>query len=174
MEDYLEAEAASDMWHEYVDGTLVAMAAETMRHDDIVLNVVEALRPVARAKGCKLHATSIRTRVRATRYRYPDVVVSCEAMMDARQLEHPCFILEVLSESTADTDTGKKLEEYTKLPSMQTYLIVAQTEPRVVVYERDSGGWRVEVLEGQGEIRVACLQANLSLEAIYAGVNFGE
>lgn len=170
VEQYLEAEATSETRHEYVDGTLIAMAGETLRHDDIVLNVVEALRPIARAKGCRLHATSVQTKVRNTRYRYPDIVISCEQTTNERMLEQPCFILEVLSDSTADTDNGKKLEEYTRLPSVNTYAIVAQKELRVVVYKRDEAGWRVEVLESGGEIEVDCLGATLTLEQIYAGL----
>lgn len=54
------------------------------------------------------------------------------------------------------------------LAFMQTYVIVAQTEPRVIVYQRDPAGWRVEFLDGQGEIGVPCLEAKLSLEQIYA------
>jgi Uma2 family endonuclease len=172
VEEYLESELRSEVRHEYVDGVLVAMAGETLRHDDIVLNVVEALRPIARAKGCRLHATSIQTKVRNTRYRYPDIVVSCEQPTHERMLEQPCFILEVLSNSTAETDNGQKLEEYTRLPSLHTYAIVAQKETRVVVYKRDSEGWRVTVLEGQGELEVACLGTKLSLEQIYAGLEF--
>jgi len=151
--EYLEFERRSQERHEYVDGSLVAMAGETLRHDDIVLNVVEALRPIARAKGCRLHATSIQTRIRSTRYRYPDIVVSCEAVTNERLLEQPCFILEVLSDSTADTDHGKKLEEYTRLPSMQVYIIAAQAEPGVIVYRRDAAGWRVEILEPKGALK---------------------
>lgn len=172
VEEYLESEKGSEQRHEYVDGVLVAMAGETLRHDDIVLNVVEALRPIARAKDCRLHASGIQIRVRSTRYRYPDVVVSCENPTNPRLLEAPCFILEVLSESTADTDTGKKLEEYTRLPSMQVYAIAAQAEPRVIVYKRDVEGWRVEILEGAGQLEVACLGAGVTLEQIYAGVSF--
>jgi Uma2 family endonuclease len=161
VEEYLKLERTSEVRHEYVDGRLYAMAGETFRHDDIVLNVVEALRPVARAKNCRLHATNIKTKVRATRYRYPDIVVSFEIPSNQRLLEQPCFILEVLSESTADTDHGKKLDEYTCLPSMRVYAIAAQDEPRVVVYRRDAWGWRVEVLEGEGELEVVCLESKL-------------
>ena len=102
VEEYLEFERHSETRHEYVDGVLRAMAGETLQHDDIVLHVIETLRPIARAKNCRLHASNIQTWVSGTRYRYPDIVVSCETVQNNRVLEDPCFILEVLSESTAD------------------------------------------------------------------------
>ena len=54
VEQYLEFEQTAELRHEFVDGQLIAMAGETLTHDDIVLNIVEALRPIARAKKCKL------------------------------------------------------------------------------------------------------------------------
>ena len=41
---YLERELAAEIRHEYVDGQLFAMAGETKRHKEIVLNVALALR----------------------------------------------------------------------------------------------------------------------------------
>ncbi len=169
-ENYLELEAASEIRHEFVDGVLHAMAGETLVHDDIVLNIVEALRPIARAKKCKLHATGIQTRVRGTRYRYPDIVVSCEDIQNVRLLENPCFIVEVQSDSTAETDNGAKLEEYTSLPSLQRYAIVSQKTRQVVVYKRSGETWTFAVLQGSGEFDLPCLETTLSLDQIYAGL----
>lgn len=170
VEEYLEFEKTSETRHEFVDGVLRAMAGESRRHDDIVLNIVEALRPVARANSCSLHATNIKTRVTSSKYRYPDILVSCAPGDDAYFLENPCFIVEVLSESTADTDHDKKLEEYTRLPSMQRYLLVSQTERRVIVYKRDNGVWTFEILTDTGAVDIPCLEAALTLEQIYAGL----
>jgi Uma2 family endonuclease len=170
VEKYLEFEAASEARHEFVDGHLYAMAGETLTHDDIVLNIVEALRPIARAKKCKLHATSIQTRVRGTRYRYPDVVVSCEDIQNVRLLENPCFIVEVQSDSTAETDNGAKLEEYTSLISLQRYAIVSQKTRQVVVYKRSGDAWTFAVLQESGEFDLPCLETTLSLDQIYAGL----
>jgi Uma2 family endonuclease len=172
VEEYLKLEANSETRHEYVDGALVSMAGETLRHDDIVLNVVEALRPTARIKGCRLHATSIQAKVSPTRYRYPDVVITCEQPAHEHLIERPCFLLEVISDATAETDTGKKLEEYTGIPSLEVYAVVWQKEPRVVVYKRHAEGWQVEVLSSQGQIEVGCLRVALRLEAIYQGIEF--
>jgi Uma2 family endonuclease len=169
-EEYLELECASETRHEFVDGVMVAMAGETLVHDDIVLNIVEALRPTARARRCQLHATSVQTRVRGSRYRYPDIVVTCADQVDPHMIESPCFIVEVESDSTAQTDHGAKLEEYTNLPSLQRYAIISQKTRQVVLYRRQGELWTVVVLTGNGEIDVPCLETALSLDAIYAGL----
>jgi Uma2 family endonuclease len=171
VEQYLEFEKTAELRHEFVDGHLIAMAGETLTHDDIVLNIVEALRPLARAKKCKLHATNIQTRVRGTRYRYPDIVITCETLQSLRTLENPCFIAEVQSDSTAETDNGTKLEEYTKILSLQRYAIISQKTRQVVVYKRSAEIWTFEVLLENGEIEIPCLETTLTLDQIYADLS---
>jgi Uma2 family endonuclease len=73
IEAYLELEEQSETRHEFVDGQLLAMAGETGEHEDIVFNIVTALRPIAQAKGCRLRGPSVKLRVSGQRYRYPDV-----------------------------------------------------------------------------------------------------
>lgn len=167
LKEYLEIERRTGQRHELVNGKLIAMAGETREH----YRIARVLEDAQANSGCEVVMEGIKVRVRGERYRYPDVTVSCDPGNDPYFIENPCFIAEVLSESIADTDQGKKLE-YTKLPSMQTYAIVAQTEPRVIVYQRDPAGWRVEFLDEQGEIRVPCLETSLSLQQIYAGIGF--
>jgi Uma2 family endonuclease len=50
VETYLELEKSSEVRHEYVDGELLAMAGEKLQHNDIVANILEVLRPIARTK----------------------------------------------------------------------------------------------------------------------------
>ena len=56
---YLELELVSELRHEYVDGKLLGIAGETKRHEKIVLNIALALRPQARARGCRLQTKTI-------------------------------------------------------------------------------------------------------------------
>ena len=172
VEEYLEFEKTSEVRHEFVDGKLFAMAGETLVHDDIVLNIVEILRPQARAKSCKLHATNIQTQVKGTRYRYPDIVVTCETIHNPRLIEAPCFILEVLSDTTSDVDHGAKLEEYRRISSLQRYAIVSQKIRQVIVYKRMGQTWDFDVLLENGEFDIPCLATTLSLEQIYVNLEF--
>lgn len=172
VEQYLELEARAPERHEYVDGRLLSMAGETQEHEEIVLNIVEALRPQARARGCRLYSTSIKLQVRPTRFRYPDLMVIC-APKEASRIEFaPCLIVEVLSDSTEQTDLSDKLNEYTALPSLERYLIISQTSRLVLVYTRQPDGWRLETLEHSGEVFIPCLDTRLGLEQIYQGLAF--
>ncbi len=101
------------------------------------------------------------------RYRYPDVVVSCETSPDEYFIVAPCFIAEVQSDSTNETDNGAKLDDYTKIPSLQRYAIISQKTRQVVLYKRLGDTWSFTVLLENGEIDIPCLNTTLSLEQIY-------
>jgi Uma2 family endonuclease len=171
VEAYLEFEKSAEVRHEFVDGSMLAMAGSSLRHNEIIFRIRALLTSFAQAKKCVIATESLRVMTKATRYRYPDVVVSCAPQNDECSIDQPCFIAEVLSESTANTDNNAKLEEYTRLPSLQRYAIIAQDVRRVIVYKRNADGWGVEILEA-GEIDVPCLETKLSLDQIYAGLEF--
>jgi Uma2 family endonuclease len=173
VEEYLEFEKTAEARHEFVDGRLIQMPGESYQHNDIVGDIYIALKPIAKARGCRIAFESIKTPTRGTRYRYPDISVSCEPEPDNHFLEKPCFIVEVISDSTSDTDHGPKLEEYSKLPFMQCYAIVSQSVRQVVLYTRDGNEWKFEVLTGSGEFSIPCLETTLSLEQIYASLEPG-
>jgi Uma2 family endonuclease len=167
---YLELEQSSEVRHEFVDGEVLAMAGEKLQHNDIVANIIEALRPIARAKKCRLQFETVNLQVKSTRYRYPDVMVSCAPGDNPYFLENPCFIIEVLSESTQATDTGPKLDEYTRLPSLERYVMIEQDRRVVRIYRRTPEGWLFESLEDEGEIEIPCLETKLTLEQVFAGI----
>jgi Uma2 family endonuclease len=172
VEAYLELEERSENRHEYVDGQLLAMAGETGEHEDIVFNIVTALRPIAQAKGCRLRGPSVKLRVSGRRYRYPDVyIVYAPRSNDPRLEENPCFIIEVISPNTAATDRITKLDEYTSLPSLQRYVLIEQDRRFVIVYRRTTEGWLYQTFQ-DGTIDVPCLETTLTLDQIYAGIKF--
>ena len=115
----------------------------------------------------------------ATRYFYPDLMAVCDAGPDDTRYDktRPCFIVEVLSpgqdldEFRAERiELADKLQAYQSVPSMHTYVIVAQRQRRVIWHHRAAdGAWRVDVLTG-GSLSVACLDGELSLDTIYEGV----
>ncbi len=78
---------------------------------------------------------------------YPDIQVSCEEEADKYYNHSPCLIVEVLSESTARTDRTEKLSAYTKLASLQEYVLCSQDSPAVELY-RKRAGWEAEYYGG--------------------------
>jgi Uma2 family endonuclease len=168
--EYLESEKHSEVRHEYVDGALLAMAGEKKRHNRIAFKVAMLLDSIAEARGCEVFIENIKVRTKDTKYRYPDVIVTCETSNDEYTIFEPCALFEVLSESTEETDTSTKLEEYLKLPSLQRYVMLRQYERSAIVYKRGLDGWQVEFLEADGEVSIPCLETTLKLEQVYAGL----
>jgi Uma2 family endonuclease len=107
--------------------------------------------------------------------RYPDVVVD-RASEDLKGLacDAPIFIAEVLSPSTAGRDFTEKLQEYTAIPSVQTYLICSQDEPRAWVWERQGDdSWPklpLELTGRDGSIPSGGLDIELTMAAIFRGI----
>jgi Uma2 family endonuclease len=107
--------------------------------------------------------------------RYPDVVVDrAGSGLEDLACEAPIFIAEVLSPSTAGLDFTTKLQEYTAIASVQTYLICSQDEPRAWVWARESdGSWPklpTELAGREGAIALGGLHVELSMAAIFRGI----
>lgn len=172
--EYLEFEKTSSVRHEFIDGWLHAMAGESKRHNAAARNILLALGFKARDKKCELFVESVKVRTQdSSKYYYPDIVLSCNPGSDTGYIvENPCFIVEILSPSTEATDLREKLENYTKIPSLMTYLIVSQTERKVLAYQLLEGDWARTTLEGQGFAKVPCLDTKITLEEIYDGISF--
>ena len=170
--EYLEREKYSEVRHEFVDGVMIAMAGEKRPHNRLSRRFVLLLEVLAESKKCEVIMETVRVRTQETRYRYPDFAVSCSPGDDPLYLENPCLIVEVLSDGTEHTDFSKKLDEYTRLPSLQRYVLVASDSRFVVVYRREGKNWTVESLETNGEFDIPCLETTVTLEQIYAGFEF--
>jgi Uma2 family endonuclease len=67
---------------------------------------------------------------------------------DTIVIPEPLIVVEVLSQSTAATDTGRKLAGYFSVPSLRHYLIV-DPENRVITHHlrRDDGGIETLIIE---------------------------
>jgi len=172
--EYLAAEAASDIRHEYLNGEVWAMAGGTPEHAALALAVGSELRQALRGRPCRAYSADLRIRVVDTGLStYPDVSVVCgqleTALDDKDAVTNPIVLVEVLSESTEGYDRGAKAAHYRRIPSLREYVLVAQAEPRIEVFRRaESGRW--ELLEARaGEtIEIASIGARLDVAALYA------
>jgi hypothetical protein len=64
----------------------------------------------------------------------------------------------------------EKSAEYTALPALLNYLVLAQEEPRVWVWSRFTHGWSgPEMTEGtDGVVELGLLQISIPLQVLYA------
>ena len=178
-EEYLRLEDQSVERHEYVAGFVypLAQAGTSDAHATITVNLVAALRPAVRRRGCFIYASDMRLNVGGgSAYYYPDLLVTCEPRQDEAKFKAaPALLIEVLSRSTAHTDPNSeyycaKYHAYTGLESLQLYLLIEQAERRVYAYRRTAEGWQKEEYSGQDIIPLPFLEAELPLDDIYEDV----
>ena len=174
VEDYLAAESASDVRHEYLGGLVYAMAGETTTHNTICLNLASAIRSRLKGGPCKIYMSGIRVNfdLRSDEYfYYPDVLVTCDKRDTHERFVHnPKLIIEVLSESTERVDKREKFFAYTGIPSLDEYLLVSQVCQEVTIFRR-AQNWKAETIAGvKAKLTLEALRVTLPLAAIYEGV----
>lgn len=173
-EEYLRSEREAQEKHEFVDGfvyPLHAQAGASRKHVRLTVRIVSMLEEIAVARGCRPYAADMKLRADGWRnFFYPDVMVSCGPDESEQDYEtDACLIVEVLSGSTAAHDRTGKFAAYTKLPSLQTYLLVEQNERRIYAYARAEGEWVLTEYEN-GVIPLPCLETGLDVGRVYAGL----
>lgn len=173
VEEYLAAERVAESKSEYYDGVVYAMSGASLAHNQIVTNLIVALQN--RLKGGKGRAYPGDLRVSTPsghRYFYPDVTVVCgpAQTFDERNdiLLNPTVVVEVLSDSTAAYDRGRKFLSYQTIPSLKEYLLVAQDEQRVETFRRQPGGWLyTQIAHPEAAVALESLGLELPLVEIY-------
>ena len=156
--------------YERVGGHIVAMAPERIGHVRMKNRVVRALERAIRDSGvpCEAMADGVTVETGDNDYE-PDALVNCGPPPgdDEISATNPIVIIEVLSPSTAATDTGGKLVGYFEVPSVAHYLIVHPTERTVIHHRRvESGSIATQILTG-GEIRLDPPGLSLMVEEFY-------
>ena len=179
-EEYLARERAAEERHEFYRGKMSLMTSSSESHNLITGNVGFALRERLRGQGCRAYTNDMRVLVSANGlYTYPDVAVACppiEFADDTRDtLLNPQILIEVLSKSTAQYDRGKKFDLYRELLSLRQYVLIAQSEPRVLSYVRQQDGvaWLMTPSEGLAAmLEFPTVKCRLPLAEIYRDIDF--
>ena len=169
--DYLAAEEASEVRHEYLGGLVYATAGETRAHSQVVGNLYYALRQHLQGGPGKLYMTDIRVNLRLRDdeyYYYPDLVVTCDPRdTHPRFVHYLKLIVEIMSPSTQRIDRREKFFAYTSIESLEEYALVAQESREVIVFRR-AAGWRSEKLGGDGAtLNLNSLKCSPALASIY-------
>ena len=137
--DYLRwlRNRADGVRRELVDGRVVTMNAERVRHSAVKLDVAVELRRAigARDLDCTVFGDGATVVTDESNACEPDATVQCGGDWDpdALVLERPVIIVEVLSPTTESRDTGSKLVGYLGLDSVRHYLL-ADTVRRTLVH----------------------------------------
>lgn len=178
--DYLAGEEVSHTKHEYLGGTVHAMAGATIRHNKIALNCLSSLHASLRGKSCQPFNSDTKVRIELpdhTRFYYPDAMVVCQSNPDTDHFQnHPVVIVEVLSESTRRQDLGEKRDAYLTIPSLKVLLLIDPDSPTVTLYRRIAeGGFTIERHTGlDATIQLPEIETTLPHAELYERVEFSE
>ncbi|MBC7608460.1 MAG: Uma2 family endonuclease [Polaromonas sp.] len=173
--DYLAEEERAKTKHEFVDGTIHAMAGASERHNTIAGNLFVACHAARGGSACRPFMGDMRLRLEGGNvYYYPDVMVVCNLEdTDPMFKSLPCLLAEVTSPSTDGIDRREKMSAYLKIPTLREYLIISQDSPVVDLYQRhDMNQWHTTQLGTDDSFTSVCLAMTLSVKTLYATLDF--
>ncbi len=126
------------------DGEVFAMSPERVGHARTKARAWRELDRAIAASGlpCEALPDGLTVAVdEATSYE-PDVLVRCGPPIDgdAVTVPDPLIVAEVVSPSSRQLDSGAKLADYFRLPSVAHYLVIDAARRLVIHHARDSAG----------------------------------
>lgn len=173
---YMDWEAQQPERHEWVDGEVFAMTGARDAHNRIALNTASALLAALRGTPCRVFMSDMKLHVEAAdAVFYPDVLVTCDARDCSPEADvakrHPLLIVEVLSDSTAAYDRGRKFELYRRLAELQEVLFIAQDRMQLDLFRRNGQGRWELYPAGEGEsLRLESVGMDLAVAQVYQDV----
>jgi Uma2 family endonuclease len=164
--------ASDDAKHEYIDGYVYAMAGGSLSHMAIASNLDILLNAAFGDGPCRAYMLDAAARVSASRYTYPDVVVTCsekdQPSLDTTEVSEPRVVIEVLSPSTEHRDRGRKWDYYRQCESLQEYVLVSTEYQRVEIYRRTAQGWGLYSIYGPDDaVELTSPEVRFSMAALY-------
>lgn len=128
---------------ELVQGDVVMMSPETIRHIEVKSEAWLALRNALKSvnSNCRAIGDGAGVQIDKNTVREPDIAVQCAPRdLDSVLLDEPVIVVEVVSPSSKRSDTGTKVAEYFRVASIQHYLIIDPYTATVIHHFRDSEG----------------------------------
>lgn len=170
-DEFLDWIGRQDDRYELVEGVPVRlMAGAKQSHNVATSNIVVALAPSAKAKGCRTTSSDTAVKTGEFGVRYPDVVVDCGPPdPSAKAAIRPALVVEVSSPGTSAVDLTDKMDEYRNHEDIQVIMLVEPDEILVKVYRRDlHGQWNVERYDQLDQsVALPEVDAEISLADIY-------
>lgn len=179
--EYLAFADQQEFKHEYAAGVVYAMSGGTFRHNTIAMAAGTHLSNLLGDRDCTVTSSDMRIHIASKKaYRYPDVSIICgdPAFLGERNdtITNPTLLVEVLSPSTTSTDHIEKLAEYTSIDTLQAYILIAQDEPKVEVFQRhDAANWLYSTVSGMDaeiELSLPTGSVKLALAQLYRRVRW--
>ena len=107
----LENDNMSGSRHVFVNGLIYAMTGASRNHNRVIYSLMTRLDQHLQGIPCEPFQSDMKVKIQSgndLRFYYPDVQVTCVEEIDRYYNEHPCLIVEVLSDSTQRIDRTEK------------------------------------------------------------------
>lgn len=144
--------------YELVAGEVVGMAPERSAHALTKAHFWRRLTEAVEAAGlpCDVYPDGMTVEIDVGNVYEPDAFVRCGARLPdhAVKLSDPVIVVEVLSPSTKAVDSGAKLVDYFRLPSVHHYLIVRTEDRAIIHHARSADGTILTRIVREGPIRL--------------------
>jgi len=147
------------------------MSPERWVHARIKANVWQSLRNAIRAAGvsCQAAPDGMTVEIDDDTDYEPGALVNCGAPIpdNATAAPNPVVVVEVLSPSTERVDTGGKLADYFRVPSIQHYLLVRPQRQEVIHHRRTADRIETRIIN-QGDIELDPPGLRIAVADLYA------
>lgn len=136
---------------ELAGGEVIAMAPERVEHARAKLAVVNALAAgiAKRSLPCEAMIDGVAVRIDDHTVYEPDALVRCGTPTPGAvvMIDDPVIVVEVVAPSSRAIDSGAKLTDYFRLPSLRHYLVV-NIDARAIAHHRrdETGGIATHIL----------------------------
>lgn len=164
---FTEARPDEEKW-ELIEGEPVLNPSANFKHQLIVRNILVALSLIEwEEKAAWTVIPGIGVRISDTSVPVPDIIVRPADHLDDWKCDDMIVAFEVLSPSTTDRDLRWKRKAYSRLASLQLYVVVAQDSVEVVTFERANGFAERRLESASSRLELPVLGASLPLAQIY-------
>ena len=157
--------------YELVSGEIVSMSPERLAHAEVKALVWLALRTALarRGRACVAYPDGVSVEVGENTTYQPDALVRCGEPLPGEtvKLSDPLIVVEVVSPSSRARDSGAKLEDYFRLPSVRHYLIVRTDSRSVIHHERLQDGSIVTRTVREGPLNLNPPGIDVAVESFF-------
>ncbi len=180
VEDYLDFERIQAERHEFLDGSVYAMAGESPNHSTICFNLAGIVHNQLRGKRGRGFSPNMKIATNEKGlYSYPDLAVVCgqPTFFDKKSdvITNPTVIFEVISPSTENYDRGEKFLRYTnQIETLRDYLLISQDKPCIEHFSRqENGGWEKNYIEKiEASVKIDSIECEIFLTELYDLIEF--
>jgi Uma2 family endonuclease len=179
-DEFLEFQEQSAIPYEYVNGIIRQISGPSIAHCRLTQNLFDAVRTRLRGSPCEAFCAGLQLNLtlgaaahvtdrREDEIVYkPDLFVVCDTRGWGKNwVPNPKLVVEVLSPSTQYIDRREKLVNYSRTPSLEEYVIVAQNRVEIAVHRR-AQNWVGELVSGpRGVAELRSLGLAVPMAEIY-------